>query len=79
MLNDRDVVGLFRSDPFGNRAPRYVRAVLWQYWFSSIDQKRRTGDRWTRKFLGLYAPAIERTPDGHFAIAAPPDELPPHD
>ena len=79
LLNDRDVIGLFRSDPFGNRAPRYVRAVLWQYWFTSMAQKRRTGDWWTRKFLGLYAPAIERTPDGHFAIAAPPDELPPHD
>jgi lipase maturation factor 1 len=79
LLNDRDVIALFRSDPFGSRAPRYVRAVLWQYWFTTMAEKRRTGDWWTRKFLGLYAPAIERTPDGRFAITAPPDELPPHD
>ena len=79
LMNDRDVVGLFRSDPFGGRAPRFVRAVLWQYWFTSIEEKRRTGDWWRRKMLGLYAPAIERTPDGQFEISAPPDELPQHD
>jgi hypothetical protein len=79
LMNDRDVIGLFRSDPFGGRAPRYVRAVLWQYWFTTMAEKRSTGDWWTRNFLGLYAPAIERTPDGRFEIVAPPDELPEHD
>ncbi|MFP5236408.1 MAG: lipase maturation factor family protein [Acidobacteriota bacterium] len=79
LLNDRDVIGLFRSDPFAGRAPRYVRAVLYQYWFTTLAEKRRTGDWWTRKLLGLYAPAIERMPDGRFEIAAPADELPAHD
>jgi lipase maturation factor 1 len=79
LINDRDVVGLFRSDPFNGKAPRFVRAVLWQYWFTSMDEKRRTGNWWRRKMLGLYAPAIERTPDGQFEISAPPDELPQHD
>ncbi len=79
LSNDRDVVGLFRSDPFNGTAPRYVRAVLWQYWFTSMEEKRRTGNWWRRTMLGLYAPAIERTPDGQFEISAPPDELPQHD
>lgn len=79
LMNDRDVIGLFRSDPFDGRAPRYVRAVLWQYWFTTLAEKRQTGDWWTRKLLGLYAPAIERAPDGRFEIVAPADELPPHD
>jgi len=79
LMNDRDVAGLFRSDPFGNSAPRYVRAVLWQYWFTSMEEKRRTGNWWRREMLGLYAPAIERTPDGQFEIFAPPDILPRHD
>lgn len=79
LLNDRDVIGLFRSDPFGAQPPRLVRAVLYQYWFTSIEEKRRTGNWWSRKFLGLYAPALERAADGKFLIAEPPDNLPPHD
>jgi lipase maturation factor 1 len=79
LLNDRDVIGLFRSDPFDGMAPRYVRAVLWRYWFTSLDEKRRTGNWWRRRLLGLYAPAIERMPNGEFEIYAPPDELPEHD
>ncbi len=77
--NDRDVIGLFRNDPFGDKAPRQVRAVLWQYWFTSMAEKRQTGDWWKRTFLGLYAPTIERTPDGRFEVAAPADEFPEHD
>jgi hypothetical protein len=79
LMNDRDVIGLFRSDPFDGSAPRYVRAVLWQYWFTSMEEKRQMGNWWRRRMLGLYAPAIERTPDGQFEISAPPDVLPEHD
>ncbi len=79
LQNDRDVTGLFRGDPFNGSPPRQVRAVLWQYWFTSMAEKRRTGDWWQRKFLGLYAPALERAPDGRFEITAPPDLLPEHD
>jgi hypothetical protein len=79
LMNDRDVIGLFRDDPFHGSPPRFVRAVLWQYWFTSLEEKRRTGNWWRRTMLGLYAPAIERTPDGRFEISAPPDELPEHD
>jgi hypothetical protein len=79
LKNDRDVIGLFRADPFNGSAPRYVRAVLWQYWFTSGDEKRRTGNWWRRRMLGLYAPAIERTPDDQFEITEPADDLPRHD
>ena len=77
--NDRDVIALFRVDPFGNSAPKYVRAVLWQYWFTSMREKHETGNWWKRKYLGLYAPSLERSADGRFEIAQPPDPLPPHD
>jgi lipase maturation factor 1 len=62
--NDRAVLGLFRDDPFPNQPPREVRAVLWQYWFTTISEKHRTGLWWRREFVGLYAPALEREPDG---------------
>jgi hypothetical protein len=79
LANDRDVVGLFRGDPFGSSAPRYVRTVLYQYWMTSLDEKHHTGNWWRRQYLGLYAPELQRLSDGGVAIAAPPDDLPRHD
>jgi hypothetical protein len=66
--NDSDVLALFRSNPFPGRPPRLVRAVLWQYWFTSMAEKRSTGNWWRRELLGTYAPTVERLPDGHYAI-----------
>jgi lipase maturation factor 1 len=77
--NDPDVLALFRSNPFGQTPPRYVRAVLWQYWFTSMEEKRRTGNWWKREFLGLYAPELTRQPGGKFAAVAWPAKLPAHD
>ena len=45
-----------------------VRAVLWQYWFSTPEEKRTQGVWWTRKVLGTYAPTLVRLPDGGFGI-----------
>ena len=64
---DRDVMSLFRSSPFPQQPPRYVRAVIWQYWFSTPAQKQLTGVWWTRTMLGTYAPTITRTSNGHYA------------
>ena len=63
---DQDVLGLFRGDPFASAPPKFVRAVLWQYWFSTPEEKRTQGIWWTRKLLGTYAPTIMRAPDGRF-------------
>lgn len=79
LLGDPDVLALFRSNPFPQIPPRYVRAVLWQYWFTSMDEERRTGNWWRREYLGLYAPELTMTGDGHFAAVEWPEELPPHD
>jgi len=77
--NDRDVLALFQANPFGQAPPRYMRAVLWQYWFTSMDEKRRTGNWWKRELLGLYAPEITRQADGKFAVVEWPGELPAHE
>src|ERR1700739_490833 len=77
--NDKDVLALFRSSPFPQSPPRYVRAVLWQYWFTSREEKRASGNWWRRQYLGMYAPELTRTPDGKTAVIQWPDELPVHD
>jgi len=79
LLGDADVLSLFRGNPFPQIPPRYVRAVLWQYRFTSIKEKRRTGDWWRREDLGLYAPELTMTEDGNFAVVEWPQELARHD
>ena len=64
LSNDSDVLDLFAKNPFPNGPPREVRAVIWQYWFTSMSEKRTHGLWWRREFIGLYAPTLEREPDG---------------
>jgi len=79
LKNDKDVLALFRSNPFPQAPPRYIRAVLWQYWFTTGDEKRVTGNWWRRQYLGVYAPEFTRAPDGRIAVVQMPDDLPTHD
>jgi hypothetical protein len=53
-----DVLALFRRDPFNGSPPAQVRAVLWQYEFTTPAEKRRTGNWWKRRLLGVYAPGV---------------------
>jgi hypothetical protein len=69
---DKDVLALFRGNPFAAAPPKMVRAVLWQYWFSTPKEKRAQGAWWTRKFLGTYAPTIVRRGDGKFVEVEAP-------
>jgi hypothetical protein len=77
--NDPDVLALFRSNPFAAKPPKYVRAVLWQYWFTSMSEKRQTGNWWRRQLVGLYAPVLEVVPGGKIGVVQMPVPLPQHD
>ncbi|HEX4019838.1 MAG TPA: lipase maturation factor family protein [Acidobacteriaceae bacterium] len=68
LRNDPDVLALFAGNPFPSTPPREIRAVLWQYWFSSMKEKRDQGIWWTRQLLGTYAPTLERDPDGRIRM-----------
>jgi hypothetical protein len=64
LSNDKDVLELFARNPFARDPPRQIRVLLWQYWFTTMAEKRETGMWWRRQLLGLYSPTLERTPDG---------------
>ena len=74
--NSRDVLSLFAANPFPQGPPREVRAVLWQYWFSTPEEKRAQGIWWTRKLLGLYAPTLGKDSEGRIVPMEWPTELP---
>jgi hypothetical protein len=76
--NDADALTLFRGNPFARAPPKYVRAVLWQYWFTTMEEKRATGNWWKRQLLGLYAPVVMKTADGRYGVVQAPEPLPPH-
>jgi lipase maturation factor 1 len=64
LSNAPDVLTLFEKNPFPHEPPREVRAVMWQYWFTTMSEKRTQGLWWRRQFVGLYAPTLEREADG---------------
>jgi hypothetical protein len=66
--NDKDVLALFAGNPFAGEPPSQIRAVLWQYWFTTIPVKHATGQWWRRQWVGLYAPTLEREPDGRVKV-----------
>ena len=68
LTNDPDVLALFAANPFPNHPPREVRAVLWQYWFTTLAEKQATGDWWRRLLLGAYAPTLAIGPDGKIGM-----------
>jgi hypothetical protein len=73
LANDADVLQLFAANPFPREPPVQVRALVWQYWFTSLGEKRTQGLWWRRKLLGLYAPTLQREADGKISVV----QLPP--
>jgi hypothetical protein len=52
------VVPLFRHNPFPDQPPKFVRAVVYDYHFTSPEERRLTGAWWTRRYAGIYFPVV---------------------
>lgn len=52
----KPVLALFERTPFGERPPKYVRAMRYEYRFTSFEEHRRTGNWWFRESRGTYFP-----------------------
>jgi hypothetical protein len=76
LAGSKDVLALFDGNPFPNAPPKEVRAVLWQYWFTSMAEKGATGMWWRREYIGVYAPVLERDADGKPVVVEWPEPLP---
>jgi hypothetical protein len=55
LRNDRGALGLFRSNPFPDQPPLYVRAVLYRY---SFVKPNPDGRWWKRERIGLWLPPL---------------------
>lgn len=52
------VTGLLAKTPYPDRPPRYLRAVLYQYHFTTRAERAATGEWWKRERQGIYLPPI---------------------
>lgn len=52
------VIGLLRYNPFADRPPKYIRALMYDYKFSSVQEKREFGWWWHRTYVGPYSPTL---------------------
>jgi hypothetical protein len=59
LQNQPEVLQLFAGNPFPNKPPVAVRAMQWQYWFTTPAERRKTGAWWHRVLIGQYAPTAE--------------------
>jgi Lipase maturation factor len=61
---DPGVLSLLRSNPFPDHPPRYVRARLYRYEFTSPEERMRSGQWWKRQYTAEYFPAISLENEG---------------
>jgi lipase maturation factor 1 len=55
--NSPDVTALLGNNPFPGKPPVYVRALLYDYRYSTPEEKAATGAWWVRQPQGIYYPA----------------------
>jgi hypothetical protein len=75
MDNAPEVVALLKEAPF--EGPHFIRAMLYEYTFTTAEEKRRTGAWWRRELIGAYSPVlIRRTPKETLAEALDSETAP---
>jgi hypothetical protein len=55
----KEVSALFETNPFPGVPPKYLRAELYLYRFTSGDEREATGAFWKREYLGPYVPVVQ--------------------
>lgn len=65
LQGDRRTLRLLRYNPFPTGAPRWIRARLFEYRYTSLAERRATGAWWARTEVGILVPpvAFEGTAD----------------
>ena len=52
------VIGLLERNPFPDKPPRYMRAMFYDYRFTTAEEHRQTGAWWKRRELREYVPTV---------------------
>jgi hypothetical protein len=52
------VLALLERNPFPQSPPKYLRALIYDYHFTTWSERRAQGEWWNRQLLGFYFPAV---------------------
>ena len=52
------VTNLLRDNPFPEKPPMFLRAMLYDYRFTTPEERKKTGQWWTREVQGQYCPVL---------------------
>jgi hypothetical protein len=58
LRGDAATLALLKTNPFPDRAPRFLRARYYRYRFTTADERRQTGRWWNRELVNEYVPPI---------------------
>ena len=58
LQGDQGALSLLKTDPFPDAPPRFVRAEIYEYHFTSPDERRKSGYWWKRELAGQYFPIV---------------------
>ncbi len=53
-----EILELLRQNPFKGKPPRFIRAQLYDYHYTTPAEKSKTGEWWRRERVGLYLPPV---------------------
>jgi hypothetical protein len=67
---DRDVARLFRTVPFGDEPPTFVRMLRYRYRFTTRAERRETGCWWHRTLVGVELPPVHLAGPDRLALDA---------
>lgn len=56
--NDPETLSLIAENPFPKEPPRWIRAELYEYRFTTAEEKKHTGAWWVRTPRGIYLPPL---------------------
>jgi len=56
--NSPEVTALLGTNPFPKKPPLYVRALLYDYRYSTPEERKATGAWWVRQPEGIYYPSV---------------------
>lgn len=60
LAGDASILRLMGTNPFAGQPPAFVRALFYEYRYTTWKERRETGALWTRRLLGEYLPPVSR-------------------
>jgi hypothetical protein len=54
----QEVLSLLGTNPFPQTPPKFIRAMLYEYSFTTVKEKEKGAGWWKRESLGVYLPPI---------------------